>query len=141
MIGPPMAKLLSQFLRSAGASPKLSDLRWSSILLDWPHCPAKLPKYSPVHQLPPVFGMMLNAGPPRSASPRPPEMLTCTSAELFMSYRYPETPPPLLGAPTFIPSIWMAPSLARPPRAVKKLLLVVTRVLNLVACTAGIAAR
>src|SRR6266498_1592747 len=61
--------------------------------------------------------MMLKAGPPRSASPRPPEMATCTSDEFDMSYRYPDTPPPLPGAPTFIPSSWMRPSVLRPPRA------------------------
>ena len=41
-----------------------------------------------------------------------------------MSYRYPDTPPPLPGAPTFIPSSWMRPSVLRPPRTEKKLLIV-----------------
>ena len=35
--------------------------------------------------LPPVFGIMLNAGPPRSTSARPPAIVTCTSLALFMS--------------------------------------------------------
>ena len=51
-------------------------------------------------------------------------MATCTSEEFDMSYRYPDTPPPLPGAPTFIPSSWIRPSVLRPPRAEKKLLMV-----------------
>jgi hypothetical protein len=51
-------------------------------------------------------------------------MATCTSEEFDMSYKYPDTPPPLPGAPTFIPSNWMRPSVLLPPRAEKKLLMV-----------------
>jgi hypothetical protein len=64
--------------------------------------------------------MMLKAGPPRSDSARPPVIETCTSAEFDMSYMYPETPAPKLGVPTFMPSIWITPSLPRPPRELKK---------------------
>jgi hypothetical protein len=85
-IGPPSETLLSQFLRSAGASAKPIARSGASMLVAWPHSPAKLPKYMPLNVLPPVFGMMLNVGAPRSDSPSPPEIDTCTSAELFMSY-------------------------------------------------------
>ena len=104
-------------------------------------CPVPLKKSDPDILLPPVFGTMFIVRPAVSVSPRPPEVMNVTSWALPTSAIYAETPPPLLGAPTFMPSIWMAPSLARPPRAVKKLLLVCTPVLNPVACTAGLAAR
>ena len=38
-----------------------------------------------------------------------------------MGYPKPATPPPLNAEPTFMPSIWIVPSLPRPPREVKKL--------------------
>src|SRR6185295_2567813 len=86
LMGPPTARLASQFFLSAGASAKPRARRRSSTLDDWPQSPAKLPKKLPLNVLPPVLGMMLNVGAPRSDSPRPPEIATCTSCALFMSY-------------------------------------------------------
>src|SRR5678816_806950 len=65
--------------------------------------------------LPPVFGTMFIVGPPTSASPRPPDVVKVTSCALAMSGRYPDTPPPLSGAPTPRPSTWRRPSVPRPP--------------------------
>jgi hypothetical protein len=52
-----------------------------------------------------------------------------------------DTPPPLKGEPTFMPSICTTPSLDRPPLAVKKFVDVATPVLKPVAWMAGKAAR
>ena len=43
------------------------------------HLPAVLTNAVPLNVLPPVLGMMLNAGPPRSLSPMPPATVTWTS--------------------------------------------------------------
>ncbi len=86
LIGPPIEKLASQFFKVAGASAKPRARSSSSMLLAWPNLPAQLPKTFPLKLLPPVFGMMLKDGAPRSTSPRPPEIETWTSLALFMSY-------------------------------------------------------
>src|SRR5215212_9592983 len=120
-MGPLNAKFVSQLRMSAARSvkPKL----WSSASMFDPcdHLPAMLPKYEPAKLLPPVFGIMLKAGPPRSTSASPPAIVTCTSDAFDMSYWYPDTPPPPTDEPTFMPSIWMLPSLLRPPCELKKL--------------------
>ena len=74
----------------------------------------------PLNRLPPVFGIMLKEGPPRSTSPNPPEMVIWISEASLVGYPNPATPPPLKAEPTFMPSIWIVPSLPRPPRDVKK---------------------
>ena len=74
----------------------------------------------PLNLLPPVLGIMLKDGPPRSISPSPPAIVTWISDASAMGYPKPATPPPLNAEPTFMPSIWIVPSLPRPPRAVKK---------------------
>src|ERR1051325_2080900 len=86
LMGPPSEKLPSQFLTSEGRSANPRDCSRLSMLDDCPHCPAQLKKALPLNVLPPVLGIMLNDGAPRSASPSPPAMVTCTSMALFMSY-------------------------------------------------------
>src|SRR5215831_8228069 len=69
----------------------------------------------PFTELPPVFGTTFSAGPPTSASPRPPDVVIATSCALPTSAIYAETPPPLNADPTLIPSSCRRPSLLRPP--------------------------
>ena len=69
----------------------------------------------PFTVLPPVFGTTFIEGPPTSASPRPPELVSATSCALPTSAMYAETPPPLNAEPTLIPSSCRRPSLLRPP--------------------------
>src|SRR5438552_8120659 len=68
-IGPPSAKLASQFLMSAGTSVIPKARNWSSRLFPCDHFPAVLKNVDPLKVLPPVLGMMLKEGPPRSVSP------------------------------------------------------------------------
>ena len=85
MIGPPMAKLVSQLLNSVAGSAMPYERSVSSRLLPCDHSPAMLPKYVPLNMLPPVLGTRLNCGPPRSVSPRPPAIVIWTSAEFDVS--------------------------------------------------------
>ena len=62
---------------------------------------------------------MFILGPPVSFSPRPPEICTWISVTSVVLYTTLDTPPPLNGAATVMPSIVMRPSFALPPLAVK----------------------
>jgi hypothetical protein len=85
LIGPPSAKLVSQFLMILGTSVMPKARRPSSRLSPCDHPPAVLPNTVPLNVLPPVFGTRLNCGPPRSVSPRPPATVIWTSCELAVS--------------------------------------------------------
>ena len=85
LIGPPIEKLVSQFLMILVGAGMPNDFSTSSTLLLCDHYPARLAKKVPANMLPPVLGTMLNCGPPRSASPSPPATVSCTSWALTVS--------------------------------------------------------
>ena len=102
-MGPPMLPLASQFFRSVGGRVIPKPRSRSSTLSDVAQSPDVLKKPEPRNVFPPDFGTILMLGPPVSASPSPPEMRTCISSALAMSYVTSDTPPPPNGAATTRP--------------------------------------
>ncbi len=84
--------------------------------------PDTLENAEPRNWLPPDLGTMLMLGPPVSASARPPEISTCISSELAVSYVTSDTPPPPNGAATAMPLVRIRPSPLAPPWAVKNIM-------------------
>jgi hypothetical protein len=114
----------------------------SSMFSERDHSPAVLRNAVPRNVFPPERGMMFMVGPPVSFSPRPPEICTWISVTSVVLYTTLETPPPLNGAATVIPSILIRPSFAFPPLAVNSCISgVVSELIAIPTLIAGIICR